>query len=202
MGIFNFKKTDSPQEIEEKRFDTLKYDGIRALHIGHLDYSLQCLEEANQIRPDAEVLLNLALVKLHQEETNPIELVALLTQAISLNDSLTEAYAIRAQILWTMGQDAEAETDMTIYFEHVPDNPTMLLLKAKVLAKKENTDEAIAICRDLLEKDPYMEDAYLQLGRIYHSLGREEEAIAVYKTAKEMNPFLDETLSGEFSNLE
>lgn len=203
MGIFEklFKNAESPQDVEEKRFDTLKYDGIRALRIGQLEYSLQCLEEANQIRPDAEVLLYLALAKQHQDNINPIELITLLTQALSLNDSLTSAYAVRAQILWAMGQDVEAEADMKVYLEREPDDLNMLRLKAKVQTKKGATEEAIAICRDLLEKDPYMEDAYLLLGGIYNSLGKKEEAIAVYKTAKEMNPFLDETLSGEFSTI-
>ncbi|MDO4949638.1 MAG: tetratricopeptide repeat protein [Bacteroidales bacterium] len=178
----------------------LKYDGIRALHIGQLEYSLQCLEVANQMKSDAEVLLYLALAKQHQDDANPIELIALLTQAISLNDSLTSAYAVRAQILWAMGQDVEAEADMEVYLERVPDDLNMLLLKAKVQAKKGTTNEAITLCRELLEKDPYMEDAYMLLGGIYNSLGKKEEAITVYKAAKEMNPFLDETLSGEFSN--
>ena len=42
MGIFSSIFGGSKKTEEEKNFDILKYDGIRAMRIGKLTYALKC----------------------------------------------------------------------------------------------------------------------------------------------------------------
>ena len=52
MGIFSSLFGGNKKTEEEKNFDILKYDGIRAMRIGKLTYALKCFEEATAIQED------------------------------------------------------------------------------------------------------------------------------------------------------
>ena len=56
MGIFSSLFGGSKKTEEEKNFDILKYDGIRAKRIGKLTYALKCFEEATAIQDDLEAM--------------------------------------------------------------------------------------------------------------------------------------------------
>ena len=58
MGIFSslFGGSNSPEKETEKKFDILKYDGIRAMRIGKLTYAIKCFEEATTLREDLETM--------------------------------------------------------------------------------------------------------------------------------------------------
>ena len=62
MGIFSslFGGSKSPEQENEKKFDILKYDGIRAMRIGKLTYAIKCFEEATALREDLETMLHQA----------------------------------------------------------------------------------------------------------------------------------------------
>ncbi|HIY37183.1 MAG TPA: hypothetical protein H9972_10775, partial [Candidatus Paraprevotella stercorigallinarum] len=67
MGFFKTLftgKSDSPQETKQKNndrnFDILKYDGIRALKIGKTSYAIRCFREALNIKSDIETISHLA----------------------------------------------------------------------------------------------------------------------------------------------
>ena len=46
---------EEKKEAEDKNFDLLKYDGIKAMKIGRADYAVRCFEEALKMRNDLEV---------------------------------------------------------------------------------------------------------------------------------------------------
>ena len=50
MGLFSSLFGGNKKTEEEKNFDILKYDGIRAMRIGKLAYALKCFEEATAIK--------------------------------------------------------------------------------------------------------------------------------------------------------
>ena len=56
MGIFSSLFGGNKKTDEEKNFDILKYDGIRAMRIGKLTYALKCFEEATALREDLETM--------------------------------------------------------------------------------------------------------------------------------------------------
>lgn len=45
---------EEQQEREQKNFDLLKYDGVKALKMGQTDYAVRCFEEALKLQDDLE----------------------------------------------------------------------------------------------------------------------------------------------------
>ena len=68
MGFFKslFGGSNTPETEKEKNdkknFEILKYDGIRARHMGKLPYAIKCFEEAVAINDEMETLTLLANV--------------------------------------------------------------------------------------------------------------------------------------------
>lgn len=66
MGFFKslFGGSNTPETEKEKNdkknFEILKYDGIRARHMGKLPYAIKCFEEAVAINDEMETLTLLA----------------------------------------------------------------------------------------------------------------------------------------------
>lgn len=50
------EKQEDNQQKEEKNFDILKFDGVRAQRMGRLDYALRCFDEALSLKEDFETL--------------------------------------------------------------------------------------------------------------------------------------------------
>ncbi|MGL4520585.1 MAG: tetratricopeptide repeat protein [Phocaeicola sp.] len=61
-SLFGSDKSDETKQtkIEEKNFDLLKYDGIRAQRLGKLTYAIKCWEEAIVLKKEEETLQLLA----------------------------------------------------------------------------------------------------------------------------------------------
>lgn len=62
MGFFKKLfggRVDSPEndrkEQETRNFDMLKYDGVKAMHMGETDYAVKCFNRALEMREDLEV---------------------------------------------------------------------------------------------------------------------------------------------------
>lgn len=61
MGFWNslFGGETNPEEekraAEERNFDLLKYDGVKAMRIGQYEYAVKCFEKALETKEDAEV---------------------------------------------------------------------------------------------------------------------------------------------------
>lgn len=78
---------DSPEEekknAEEKNFDLLKYDGVKALRIHKTDYAIRCFREALKIHDDAEThdYLQQALVADGRLDEALTELRTIMTKA-------------------------------------------------------------------------------------------------------------------------
>ncbi|MFZ2490290.1 MAG: sulfatase-like hydrolase/transferase [Thermoanaerobaculia bacterium] len=62
--------------------------------------------------------------------------------------------------------------------------------RASMLVHEKRLNEAIAILRDLVQKNPKLTDAWTLLGRTYQDAGRVTDAIATYKRSMELSPQL------------
>ena len=66
MGLFSSllggkKSSEEQQKKDERRkFDVLKYDGVRARSMGQLPYAIKCFEEALALQADGETMSFLA----------------------------------------------------------------------------------------------------------------------------------------------
>lgn len=256
MGLFTslFGGKKNAEEENDKKFDILKYDGIRAMRIGKLTYAIKCFEEATAIQEDIETMqhqantyirvnqmedarkvleritilasddpqafLSLASLCYMQEDykgmneacqkalalddknpltyflsakaglgmSNGIQAIAMLTKAIMLNEEFTEAYQLRAEVLWSMRQVKDANEDIEKLLSMNPEDESALLLKAEILAVSGKEEEALTNIDQVLELNPFNEKAYLLKGSYFLAKKELDKAIAVYDEALEINP--------------
>ena len=84
---------ETPEEekknADARKFDLMKYDGVKAMKIGRFDYAVKCFEEALQLHDDLEVrdYLSRSLVQQGQYD-EALQQLALLIEAQPHNVSL------------------------------------------------------------------------------------------------------------------
>ena len=77
---------ETPEEekknADARKFDLMKYDGVKAMKIGRFDYAVKCFEEALLLHDDLEVrdYLSRSLVQQGQYD-EALQQLALLTEA-------------------------------------------------------------------------------------------------------------------------
>ena len=76
------------------------------------------------------------------------------------------------------------------FFENIgiPDDPEILLSKAKILREKGMSEEAITLLQKILLVEPDNIDAHWNLGYEYSSISNSEKTIFHYKKVLEINP--------------
>jgi tetratricopeptide (TPR) repeat protein len=84
-------------------------------------------------------------------------------------------------------QISDATVDMA------PDDAEVWHLRGKIHFLKKDYDLAIADLKRALERDSKHYDAMSDLGVVYEATGAKKDALAAYRKALEVNPFLSET---------
>ena len=100
----------------------------------------------------------------------------------------------KAAILYEFGvfiMDVSKIDEAEIYLNHTlsldESFKNAILLKAKILLYKKETDPSMKLVNDVLRLDKTNANAYFTKGMIYHFLGNKELAISSYLTAIEMD---------------
>lgn len=154
---------------EARRFDILKYDGVRAARTGRLDYAVKCYTEALNIHEDLEVRDYLAQTLIHTGALDDA-----LAQLQVLAEAEPDNVAIHLQIASVayMKEDyeamaAECETVLAID----KDNARAHYLYGQAYAGNGNMVGAIAMLTKAIALNPDMGDAYLLRGRTLLAMG-------------------------------
>lgn len=100
----------------------------------------------------------------------------------------------KAAILYEFGvfiMDVSKIDEAEIYLNHTlsldEDFENAILLKAKILLYKKETDPSMKLVNEVLRLDKTNANAYFTKGMIYHYLGNKELATSSYQTAIEMD---------------
>ena len=117
-----------------------------------------------------------------------IAAIAMLTKAIVAKEDYTEAYQLRAEVLWGMKQAKDAAEDIQKLLELNPDDEQALLLKGEILAATGEQTQAQDCFNQVLSLNPFNEKGYLLLGELYLADKEFDKAIGVYDEAVEINP--------------
>ena len=256
---------EEQQEREQRNFDLLKYDGVKAMKIGQPDYAVKCYREALKIKEDPEVrdYLSQALIQKgelaeaaeqlkllaeaepnneaivlrtaqvaymmedyaqmataceHAMQINPssaiahylnaqaclgqqnvVGAIAMLTKTISLQEENADAYLLRAQTLLAMGDVNGAADDAAWLLENAGDHEEVLLLNARVAARRQLTDEALAFYDQVTEVNPFSIEAYQERGQLRFNLGDKAGAEQDMQKVLELNPNALADVNGEYS---
>ena len=215
-SLFKAKAEDSAAEQEkklQKEFEILKYDGIRAHRMHRMDYARKCFEEAIKLQDDFETyaqlvqllfetgdyqaalgpLNHMAKAEPHIAETfislsKDDEAVQLFTKAIELQGDFAEALLLRGQIYLRQAKLTEALTDAEAVIASGKEVESGLLLRGSVKEVENKPEEAEADYRQVLELDPFNQQAYIYIGKLYMKNERYADAISIMDDAIEVCP--------------
>ena len=120
--------------------------------------------------------------------SNGIQTIAMLTKAIMLNEEFTEAYQMRAEVLWQMRQTKDANKDIEKLLSMNPEDESALLLKGEIQAVSGEEEKAMELIDQVLALNPFNEKAYILKGSYFLAKQEYDNAISVYNEALEINP--------------
>ncbi len=171
-------KEERPEEKkkaeEEKNFDVLKYDGVRALRSGHHDYAVKCFTHALGMKEDLEIrdYLSLALIR-----------ADLLPEAFDCLRKISEAQPDNQKVYVRMANVAYMMEDYTAMADACEkamlvdgDNPEVTYLYAKACIGHGDTTNAVAMLTKAVTLKPDYAEAYLLRGETLLGAGRTAEA--------------------------
>lgn len=141
-----FGGSSSPEENaakeDKKKFEILKYDGLRALRMGRADYAEKCFVEALKLEDDLETMNYLHQIYMHNAELD--EAIALLQRMIGVQPDNVEFYIMLSHAYYMKGNFKEAETSAQKATTIDKENATTFYLLAKALHAQKNDIMAIA----------------------------------------------------------
>lgn len=188
MGIFSslFGGNKTSEEKQEKNFDILKYDGIRAMRIGKLTYAIKCLEEATAIREDMEAMQHLAncYVRINQSD----DARTILNRMTTLFSDQPIVFQSLANLCYMQedyaGMNEACQKALAINNQ----NPATYFLSAKAAVGLNNAIQAIAMLTRAIALDENFAEAYQMRAEILWSMHQAKDAAEDIQKLLEMNP--------------
>lgn len=195
FGISAEEKTltkEEQQHADDRKFDILKYDGVKALKINNLDYAIECFTHALDMRDDLETVdyLSQAYAGLGDY-----------SRAYQLLEKLAEAQRDNIGIFLRMAGIAYVMEDYVVMSTACekallvdPRSPEALFMYAKACVGTDDSTNAVAMLTKAINiKDDYAE-AYLLRGEVTLSAGSLDEADEDASYLLEKYPDNEETL--------
>ena len=223
MGFLNALfggKQLSPEEEkleqEAKKFDLLKYDGVKAMKMGQMDYAVRCFTEALKLQNDlevheylrqgeldgavaelrtlaeaepenAQIQIRIAQVAYMQEDY--VAMVEACEQAMKSDSDNAQVYFLSAQARLGQQDVVGAIAMLTKAIALRDDYADAYLFRAQALLKMGDTSNADADAQWLLQNVGDHEEALLLKARVEAAKGNADEAISIYNKVIEVNPF-------------
>lgn len=187
-SLFSSSKGEenNKEKIEQKNFDILKYDGVRAQKIGKHAYAIKCFNEALNLREDLETL---GFLVTSYTVTNQLEeALEAANRMVGINPDNTGARLTRIQLLFMLDRDKEVIDDCQHIIQAEPENYIAFYQMAK--AKRATGDQFGAIA-DLTKAITLKEDfpnAYLLRAEILKDMRQAEEALKDVEQAIQLAP--------------
>lgn len=165
-------ETDAEEErktAEEKNFDLLKYDGVKAMRMGQLEYAVKCFEKALQTKDDAEThdYLSRAYMRLDRMDEAMAELRKLMEREPDNVGLMLQAASVAY-----MAADYDAMAPMLQRAEELqPDNALVQLLYAKAALGQGDDVQAVARLTKAIALDEKAGDARLLRAQTLLAMG-------------------------------
>lgn len=176
MGFFStlfggrqLSPEEEKQEQEAKKFDLLKYDGVKAMKMGQADYAVRCFTEALKLHDDLEVHDYLSQVLLRQGNLD-----AAMNELRTLGNAEPENAQIQirmAQVAYMQEDYATMETVCQQATTLEPENAEPYFLHAEALKGQQNPVGAIAMLTKAISLKENYAEAYLLRGQTLLVMG-------------------------------
>ena len=186
MGIFSSLFGGNKKSEEEKNFEILKYDGIRAMRIGKLTYALKCFEEATAMKEDLETM---------QHQANTYVRVNRMDDARQLMVRMTELATDQPLVfqslasLCYMQEDYKAMNDACQKALALNDkDPATYFLAAKAALGMSNGIQTIAMLTKAIMLNDEFVEAYQMRAEVLWSMRQVKDANEDICKLLELNP--------------
>lgn len=175
MGFWKnfFGAETDPEEqkknSEEKNFDLLKYDGVKAMRIGQTDYAVKCFIKALETKDDPELhdYLSRAYLRLGKND----EALAELLHVVDMEPDNVNLMMQAASVAF-INEDYDAMTNLCSKALAVdPDNALVHLFNAKAELGKGQLVQGIAMLTRAIALDEQLADARLLRGQTLLGMG-------------------------------
>ena len=162
-SLFSSSKNEDTAEgkikNDQKNFDILKYDGVRAQKIGQVAYAIKCFTEALNIQEDFETMNYLVSAYSMANQTEMA--LETLNRMMEMEPDHVQTLLTRVSVLFMLDKDTEVIADCLRVIELEESNHLAWFLMAK--AKRTTGDQFGAIAdltKAIALKDDFT-DAYL-----------------------------------------
>ena len=186
MGIFSSLFGGNKKTEEEKNFDILKYDGIRAMRIGKLTYALKCFEEATAIQEDLETM---------PHQANTYIRVNRMDDARQLMNRMSEIASDQPLVFQSLaslcymqedykGMDEACQKALALNDQ----DPATYFLSAKAAVGLSNGIQAIAMLTKAIMLNEEFVEAYQMRAEILWTMRQAKDANEDIEKLLSMNP--------------
>ena len=186
MGIFSSLFGGNKKTEEEKNFDILKYDGIRAMRIGKLAYALKCFEEATAIQEDLETMQHQANTYIRMNRMDDARhLMNRMTEIASENPLVFQSLASLCYMQEDYkGMDEACKKALALNNE----DAGTYFLSAKAAVGLSNGIQAIAMLTKAIMLNEEMTEAYQMRAEILWAMRQAKDANEDIEKLLSMNP--------------
>ena len=188
MGLFSslFGNNKTQEEKQDKKFDILKYDGIRAMRIGKLTYAIKCFEEATAIQEDLETM---------QFQANTYIRVNRMDDARQLMMRMTEIASDQPLVYQSLASLCYMQEDYNGMNEACQkalalnnQDPATYFLAAKAALGMNNGIQAIAMLTKAIMLNENFVEAYQMRAEVLWGMRQAKDANADIEKLLEINP--------------
>ena len=189
-SLFSSSKAATPEEEksknDQKNFDILKYDGVRAQKIGQVAYAIKCFTEALKLQEDFETMTY--LVAAYTTANKAEEALEVLNRMVELEPDHINTLLTRVNVLFMLDKDADVIVDCRHILELEATNHLAWFLMGKA---KRTTSDPLGAIADLTKAIALKEDftdAYLMRAQILLSMLQATEALPDVEKAITLAP--------------
>ena len=189
-SLFSSSKAATPEEEksknDQKNFDILKYDGVRAQKIGQVAYAIKCFTEALKLQEDFETMTY--LVAAYTTANKAEEALEVLNRMVELEPDHINTLLTRVNVLFMLDKEADVIADCRHILELEETNHLAWFLMGK---SKRTTSGPLGAIADLTKAIALKEDftdAYLMRARILLSMQQATEALPDVEKAITLAP--------------
>lgn len=180
-SLFSSSKSEDTAEgkakNDQKNFDILKYDGIRAQKIGQVAYAIKCFTEALNIQEDFETMNH--LVSAYSMANQTEKALDTLNRMVEMEPEHIQTLLTRVSVLFMLDKEAEVIADCLRVIELDESNHLAWFLMAKA---KRTTGDQLGAIADLTKaialKDDFT-DAYLLRAEVLLAMKQGQEALPI-----------------------
>ncbi len=176
MGFWNLlfggdNKTSEQQQAEEvsKKFDLFKYDGVKAMKMGELDYAVKCFTEALNIKEEPETLDYLAQTYMRRGQLE--ESLAQLDKLTAIVPDNVGVWLQKARIAYMLEDYETMSTHCSKVIEIDVSNAVAHMMQGQAKQAIGDNLSAIVMYTKAISLDEQLGDAYLLRGHLLLAMG-------------------------------